>query len=55
MQKLIYEAQLSQNRLLTGAATPCLLTIPAEGTLQTSLLPNITYISDNITCISVYK
>jgi len=37
MQKLIYEAQLSQTRLLvTGAATPCLPTIPAEGTPQTS-------------------
>jgi hypothetical protein len=24
MQKLTYKAQLSQNRLLTGAATPCL-------------------------------
>jgi hypothetical protein len=34
MQKLIYEAQLSQNRLLTGAATPCLPTILAEGTLE---------------------
>jgi hypothetical protein len=37
MHKLTYKAQLSQNRQLTGAATPCLLTIPAEGKLQTSL------------------
>jgi hypothetical protein len=47
MQKLTYTAQLSQNRLLTGAATPCLLTIPAEGKLQTSLLSSITCISGN--------
>jgi hypothetical protein len=31
MHKLTYKAQLSQNRQLTGAATPCLPTIPAEG------------------------
>jgi hypothetical protein len=37
MHKLTYKAQLSQNRQLTGAATPCLPTIPAEGKLQTSL------------------
>jgi hypothetical protein len=30
MQKLIYKAQLSHNWILTGAATPCLPTIPAE-------------------------
>jgi hypothetical protein len=37
MHKLTHKAQLSQNRQLTGAATPCLPTIPAEGKLQTSL------------------
>jgi hypothetical protein len=37
MHKLTCKAQLSQNRQLTGAATPCLPTIPAEGKFQTSL------------------
>jgi hypothetical protein len=32
---------------ITGAATPCLPTILAEGKLQTSLLLSITCISDN--------
>jgi hypothetical protein len=46
MQKLTYKAQLSQNRLLTGAATPCLPTIPAEGKVQTFLFSSITCITD---------
>jgi hypothetical protein len=48
MQQLIHKAQLSQKRLLTGAATPCLPYRLRDGTdASTSQLSNITYISDN--------
>jgi hypothetical protein len=49
MHKLTYKAQLSQKsrigNYLTGAATPCLPTIPAEGkTSNLSICRKITYL-----------